>query len=89
MGHCLAVDGLDFAAIVLGSGLGREPTGAFHVVEDAKAFECGSERDVAVAASGIETSTREDWAKLDRKRPKKGSNQEWGIRTTWRHGSRR
>ncbi len=28
-------------------------------------------------ASGIETPTREDVAKLDRKRPKKGSNQEW------------
>src|SRR5215813_11680558 len=28
-------------------------------------------------ASGIETPTREDLAKLDRKRPKKGSNQEW------------
>lgn len=28
-------------------------------------------------ASGIETPTREDLARLDRKRPKKGSNQEW------------
>ena len=28
-------------------------------------------------ASGIETPTRKDLAKLDRKRPKKGSNQEW------------
>jgi len=28
-------------------------------------------------ASGIETPTREDLAKLDRKRPKKGSNDEW------------
>ncbi len=28
-------------------------------------------------ASGIETPTREDLAKLDRKRPKKGSNKEW------------
>ncbi len=28
-------------------------------------------------ASGIETPAREDLAKLDRKRPKKGSNQEW------------
>ena len=28
-------------------------------------------------ASGIETPTREDLAKLDRKRPKKGSNQDW------------
>ena len=28
-------------------------------------------------ASGIETPTRGDLAKLDRKRPKKGSNQEW------------
>jgi len=28
-------------------------------------------------ASGIETPTREDLAKLDRQRPKKGSNQEW------------
>lgn len=28
-------------------------------------------------ASGIESPTREDLAKLDRKRPKKGSNQEW------------
>lgn len=28
-------------------------------------------------ASGIETPTREDLAKLDRKRPKKGSNAEW------------
>src|SRR5215471_8340063 len=28
-------------------------------------------------ASGIETPTREDLAKLDRKRPKKGSNEEW------------
>ncbi len=27
--------------------------------------------------SGIETPTREDLAKLDRKRPKKGSNEEW------------
>lgn len=28
-------------------------------------------------ASGIETPTREDLAKIDRKRPKKGSNQDW------------
>ena len=28
-------------------------------------------------ASGIETPTREDLARLDRKRPKKGSNEEW------------
>ena len=28
-------------------------------------------------AAGIETPTREQLAKLDRKRPKKGSNQEW------------
>ena len=28
-------------------------------------------------ASGIESPTREDLVKLDRKRPKKGSNQEW------------
>ena len=28
-------------------------------------------------ASGIETPTREDLAKLDRKRPKKGSNRDW------------
>ena len=28
-------------------------------------------------ASGIETPTREDLAKLDRQRPKKGSNEEW------------
>jgi transposase len=28
-------------------------------------------------ASGIETATREDLAKLDRDRPKKGSNEEW------------
>ena len=28
-------------------------------------------------ASGIETSTRKDLAKLDRKRPKKGSNKDW------------
>src|SRR6516162_2081277 len=28
-------------------------------------------------ASGIETPTKEDLAKLDRKRPKKGSNKEW------------
>lgn len=28
-------------------------------------------------ASGIETPTREDLAKLDRKRPKKGSNEDW------------
>jgi transposase len=28
-------------------------------------------------ASGIETPTREDLARLDRKRPKKGSNKEW------------
>ena len=28
-------------------------------------------------ASGIETPTREDLAKLDRKRPKKGSNKDW------------
>ena len=28
-------------------------------------------------ASGIETPTRQDLAKLDRKRPKKGSNEEW------------
>ena len=27
--------------------------------------------------SGIETPTREQWAKLDRKRPRKGSNEEW------------
>ena len=29
------------------------------------------------AASGIETPTRQDLAKLDRKRPKKGSNDDW------------
>src|SRR5258706_2953018 len=28
-------------------------------------------------ASGIETPSREDLARLDRKRPKKGSNEEW------------
>ena len=28
-------------------------------------------------ASGMETPSREDLAKLDRKRPKKGSNQDW------------
>ena len=28
-------------------------------------------------ASGIETPTREDLAKLDRKRPNKGSNKDW------------
>jgi hypothetical protein len=28
-------------------------------------------------ASGIETPTREDLARLDRKRPKKGSNDDW------------
>ena len=33
-------------------------------------------RDLA-RVSGIETPTREDLARLDRKRPKKGSNQEW------------
>ena len=30
-----------------------------------------------VRASGIETPTRQDLAKLDRKRPKKGSNKDW------------
>ena len=30
-----------------------------------------------VQASGIETPTRQDLAKLDRKRPKKGSNKDW------------
>jgi hypothetical protein len=30
-----------------------------------------------VQASGIETPTREDLARLDRKRPKKGSNDDW------------
>jgi transposase len=33
-------------------------------------------RDLA-QASGIETPTREDLAKIDRKRPKKGSNNDW------------
>jgi len=33
-------------------------------------------RDLA-QASGIETPTREDLAKIDRKRPKKGSNDDW------------
>jgi len=33
-------------------------------------------RDLALA-SGIETPTREDLAKIDRKRPKKGSNDDW------------
>src|SRR5262249_35416139 len=33
--------------------------------------------DKAAKASGIETPTQEDLAKLDRKREKKGSNEEW------------
>ena len=42
----------------------------------------GSERGIAwleqlARASGIETPTRQDLAKLDRKRPKKGSNRDW------------
>jgi transposase len=40
--------------------------------------ECYQEFLVGLAkASGIETPTREDLARLDRKRAKKGSNQEW------------
>ena len=32
-------------------------------------------------ASGIDTPTREDLARIDRKRPKKGSNDDWTIRS--------
>ena len=39
--------------------------------------------------SGIETPTRADLAKLDRKRPKKGSNKEWNIPTIRMRASRR
>ena len=53
-------------------------------------------------ASGIETPTRDDLARLDRKRPKKGSNKDWKHphdpearitkmkdgRTAWRTSSR-
>ncbi len=43
--------------------------------DDGKGYEEWLEE--VARASGIETPTRQDLAKLDRKRPKKGSNREW------------
>ena len=43
--------------------------------EDGTDYEAWLEQ--LARASGIETPTREDLAKLDRKRPKKGSNKDW------------
>ena len=43
--------------------------------DDGKGYEEWLEE--VARASGIETPTRQDLAKLDRKRPKKGSNKEW------------
>ena len=43
--------------------------------DDGKGYEAWLEE--VARASGIETPTREDLAKLDRKRPKKGSNEDW------------
>ena len=40
-------------------------------------------------ASGIETPTRADLARLDRKRTKKGSNKEWELPTTRTRALRR
>ena len=43
--------------------------------DDGRGYEEWLEQ--VVQASGIETPTRQDLAKLDRKRPKKGSNKDW------------
>ena len=76
--HCLGVAGL-----VKGKTLGIDAT----TLEANAALRSIVRRDTGEAyqdflvklaqASGIETPTRADLAKLDRKRPKKGSNQDW------------
>jgi transposase len=76
--HCLGVAGL-----VKGKTLGIDAT----TLEANAALRSIVRRDTGEAyqdflvklaqASGIETPTRADLAKLDRKRPKKGSNKDW------------
>jgi transposase len=66
-GKTLGVDATTLEANAALRSIVRRDTG-----QPYEAFLC----DLA-QASGIETPTREDLAKIDRKRPKKGSNDEW------------
>lgn len=66
-GKTLGVDATTLEANAALRSIVRRDTG-----QPYEAFLC----DLA-KASGIETPTREDLAKIDRKRPKKGSNDDW------------
>ena len=66
-GQTIGVDGTTLEANAAMRSIVRRDTG-----EDYTDFLTKLAR-----ASGIETPTREDLAKLDRQRPKKGSNEEW------------
>lgn len=66
-GKTLGIDGTTLEANAALRSIVRRDTG-----EGYEEFLIGLAK-----ASGIETPTREDLARLDRKRPKKGSNQDW------------
>src|ERR1051325_5924431 len=66
-GKTLGVDATTFEANAALRSIVRRDTG-----ESYEGFLIGLAK-----ASGIETPTREDLARLERKRPKKGSNDDW------------
>jgi transposase len=66
-GKTVGVDATTLEANAALRSIARRDTG-----ESYEAFLIGLAK-----ASGIETPTREDLARLDRKRPKKGSNDDW------------
>jgi transposase len=74
----LAEEGLLKGATISIDGTTLEANAALRSIVHRVSGEAYSEFLVRLAAeSGIETPTREQLAKLDRKRPRKGSNEEW------------
>ncbi len=78
-GKTVGVDATTLEANAAMRSIVRRDTG-----EDYQEFLTG-----LATESGIETPTREDLARLDRKRKKKRSNKEWRIRTIRMRRSRR
>src|SRR5207244_6738138 len=74
----LVKDGLIDGKTIGGDGTTLEANAAMRSIVRRDTGESYTEFLTKLAkASGIETPTPEDLAKLDRKRPKKGSNEEW------------
>ncbi len=78
-GKTVAIDATTLEANAAMRSIVRRDTG-----ESYQAFLTG-----LATASGIETPTREDLARVDKKRKKKTSNKEWTSRTTPMRRSRR